>query len=149
MTDDPTDLQARLSQTHGDDAPDAVLAAARAAYSWRTVDVDVRRPAYDSLLDEALTSVRGASDARLLRFEDEGLAVDVELAQDGDARSAVGQVTPPHAGEVAARQGDGSELSARVDDLGRFVLDALRAGPLSLRCDLADGRTLVTDWVLV
>lgn len=145
------DLAARLRTTSDDPPPEALLAAARAAYSWRTVDADLCRPSYDSLLDESLTSTRGgAGESRLVRFAGAGLALDVEVSADGDARALVGQLTPAGTADITVRQGDGSELTTVADDLGRFVVDGMHTGPLSLRCAPAGSEaTLYTDWLLV
>ena len=146
---DPSDLPARLQATNDDLPPDALLAAARAAYSWRTLDVELCRPAYDSLLDEALTPVRGGDDARLLRFEAGGLAVDVEVSAEGEDRSVVGQLTPPAAAEVTLRHGGAHETTVQSDEAGRFVADGLRGGPFSLRCVVPGADAVHSDWILI
>jgi hypothetical protein len=154
MTDE-SDLARQLQATHDDPPPDALLAAARAAYSWRTLDTDLCRPSYDSLLDDSLSSTRGgAGESRLLRFSGEDVALDVEVTIDGDGRGLVGQVTPPARAEITLRQGTGDELSVVTDDLGRFVLDGVRHGPVSIRCSLSvhghrANTSLYTDWLLV
>lgn len=150
MPDDPVHLTARLQETDDDPAPAALLAAARAAYSWRTVDTDLRRPSYDSLLDEALSPTRGGQDARLLRFEAGDVALDLEVALDGDGRTLVGQVSPAAAAEVTVRHGGAEETTVTTDELGRFALDGVRRGPLSVRCQVWEPRVeLYTDWLLI
>ena len=147
--DDASDLTARLQSTNDDDPPAGLLAAARAAFSWRTLDTDLCRPSYDSLLDEALSPVRGGQDARLLRFELGSLALDLEVTPDGTNRTLVGQATPAAATELTIRHGGEVETVVTSDALGRFVLDGVRSGPLSIRCSATDGATLATDWVLI
>ena len=147
--DDVLDLTARLQSTNDDDPPAGLLAAARAAFSWRTLDTALCRPSYDSLLDEPLSPVRGAQDARLLRFESDDVVLDVEVTVSGDARTLVGQITPPGAAELTVRHGGEVETQLAADGLGRFVLESVRSGPLSIRCVRPDAGTLYTDWVLV
>lgn len=147
--DDVVDLTERLRATDADPPPAELLAAARAAYSWRTLDTDLCRPAYDSLLDEALTPVRGELTARLLRFEAGDVTLDLEVNPEGDARTLVGQVTPPQATELTVRHGVSEETSVTSDGLGRFVVDDVRRGPMSVRVALASRSPLHTDWVLV
>jgi hypothetical protein len=148
MPDDTVDLTARLQRSNDDDPPEALLAAARAAFSWRTADSELSRPAYDSLLDEALTPVRGGPDARLLRFELGGLTLDLEVTAEVETRSLVGQLTPAAQCELTIRHGGAKETSVSSDELGRFACDGLLAGPLSLRCTAGDD-VLTTDWVLI
>ena len=146
---DSSDLTARLQATNADPPPDALLAAARAAYSWRSLDTDLCRPAYDSLLDESLTATRGRHDARMLRFTNDDLSIDLEITTDDDARSLVGQVTPPAVTELTIRHGGAHESVLTSDALGRFLLDGASAGPLSVRCRTSQETTLTTDWVLI
>jgi len=148
--DDAPDLTGRLRAMDDDPPPATLLAAARAAFSWRTVDTDLCRPAYDSLLDEALTPMRGGQDARLLRFEFDDVTIDVEVDSEADGRTLVGQLTPALAAELTVRHGGAAETSATSDELGRFVVAGIRPGPLSIRCVVASNDTaLHTDWVLI
>lgn len=147
---DEDELAAQLRRTQDDAPPTGLLAAARAAYSWRTVDTDLCAPSYDSLLDEALTAVRGVQDARLLSFTGDQLAVDVEVSAEGATRELVGQVTPAGPAEVTIRHGGAVEITTEADELGRFHAVGLRSGPLSMRCFVpTTAHTMHTDWVLI
>ncbi|MDX6198187.1 MAG: hypothetical protein QOJ79_1338 [Actinomycetota bacterium] len=148
--DGRTDLTAELRAMDDDPPPAALLAAARAAFSWRTLDTDLCRPSYDSLLDEGLTAVRGEQSSRLLRFATADVALDVEVTADGDGRTLVGQVTPAEPSDLTVRHGGADEMSVSTDTLGRFVVEGLRGGPLSMRCVVpSQNSSLFTDWVLV
>jgi hypothetical protein len=148
--DDVLDLTDKLRAIDDDPPPAALLAAARAAFSWRTVDTELCRPSYDSLLDEALTPTRGDQDGRLLRFDFDELALDVEVSTAEGRRTLVGQLTPAVPAELTVRHGGAAELSARADELGRFTADDVRPGPLSIRCVVAGHEAAVhTDWVLI
>jgi hypothetical protein len=139
----------RLRDADDDPPPDALLAAARSAYSWRTAEGQLTPASYDSLLDEALTAVRSGAGARLLSFGDDELAVDVEVSGHGATRSLLGQLSPATAAEVTVRHGGAEEATVTADALGRFVVEA-KPGPLSIRCAVAgSGLVLHTDWVLV
>ena len=149
VTDDRAGLTARLQSSQDDPPPEALLAAVRAAYSWRSLDTDLCRPTYDSLLDETL-SVRGHEDARMLHFEQHELALDLEVTVEPDKRVLVGHVTPPAVSELTIRHGGANETVVTSDELGRFVLDNASGGPLSVRCTTgASDTTLTTDWVLI
>ncbi len=129
------------------DAPPAeVVTASKAAFAWRTVDAELAELAYDSWLDDRpLAGVRRAGGPRQLTFEAPGLTMEVELV-DGDARQMVGQVVPAGLEVVEVRHEEGS-LTVPVDGLGRFVVERLPAGPVSLRCRPDGGRIVDTDWI--
>lgn len=143
------------------DAPDPVLfEQARMAFGWRTIDAELADLSYDSLADlEVMAGVRdGAavgSGPRLLGFGtetadgDDGLAVDVEISVERGRPILVGQLMPPAAATVSVQRfGADPDAAAIVpaDDLGRFRIDPVPAGPVRLRIDLG-GRLIETSWV--
>lgn len=139
-------LRTLVSQV--DPTPPAVIAAARAAFEWRTVDAELAELTYDSWVDDReLAGVRGGGGPRQLTFEAPGLTVEVEVG-DGAVPRLVGQVVPAHPGTVELRHGGGS-LTLAVDDLGRFAAQHLPAGPLSLRCTAGAASPVETEWVAV
>lgn len=121
--------------------PSSIVAAARGALAWRTVDADLAVLRADSLL-EATAGVRGGAD-RQLTFESDTVSVEVDVLDGG--RRIVGQVVPPQSGAVDL-EGPRATSAARADDLGQFSLDVWN-GPARLRFSSADGRSVVTDWV--
>ncbi|HWB71196.1 MAG TPA: hypothetical protein VG452_03185, partial [Egibacteraceae bacterium] len=125
MTDEPAEVrderlltELRALAGRVDPPPAELLAAARASYTWRTVDAELAELAeltYDSMLDDpALAGVRGAGQRRLLAFEASALAVEVEVAAVGERRRLVGQLTPPAWAELDIRHAEGSS-SVRTD----------------------------------
>jgi hypothetical protein len=133
-----------------DPVPDEMMAAARAAFVWRTLDAELAALTYDSSADDReLAGVRGAATARLLTFEAPEMTVEVEATAAGTGRRLIGQLVPPQRGEVEVRHPGGS-TTVQADELGRFWADGVAPGPVSLRCrGRAAGITVVTDWVLV
>lgn len=150
MTDLELDIfTARLRKVANrvDPVPPAVAAAARAAFSWRTVDAELAELTYDSRVDDrALAGVRGGG-LRQLTFEAPGLSVEVEV-DDAATRRLVGQLVPAQAGTVELRHAAGS-LTLAVDELGRFAAAELPTGPLSLRCTTGGSSPIETQWVAV
>jgi hypothetical protein len=146
------DLLARLRDAGQlETVPIEAVASVKAAFVWRTIDEELARLAYDSSVDEPVgAGVRAARTAsRLLTFETPTLTVEVEAVTTGVGRRLVGQLFPPQAGEAEARHAAGT-ATVRVDELGRFTIDDVRPGPVSLRCRGANGVTrIVTDWVVV
>lgn len=127
-----------------DRVPLDVVAAAKASFAWRTVDDELAALVYDSADDLVqLTGVRGGS-ARQLTFAAGDLTIELEVA--GAARGLVGQLVPAQQASVEVRHERGSSF-VDTDDLGRFDLDRVPEGPVSLRLHPASGGRVATDWV--
>lgn len=131
-----------------DPVPPAAVAAARAAFEWRTVDAELAELVYDSWMDDrALAGVRSSGGRRQLTFEAPGVTVEVEVGE-GAAPDLVGQIVPALGGNVELRH-EGGILTLEVDDLGRFAVRHLPAGRLSLRCNAPAASPVQTEWVAV
>ncbi|SRR6266516_1957949 len=129
-------LELRAVVNHADPVPRAVIDAAIASFTWRTIDAELARIVFDSAVDhEALAVVRGGAEPRLLTFEAPGLSVDVEVAPAGPRRRMVGQLIPPQRARIEVRHADGT-LTVDADQLGRFHAAEVSAGLVSLRCHL-------------
>src|SRR3954471_7513130 len=97
--------------------PDHRREAARAAFTWRTIDEELLALTHDSL-EMADATVRGVLDVRTLGFESDGLSLEIEV--DGDR--VIGQVLDTDVDEVVVESvGEGSQTS-RVDGSGVFSL---------------------------
>jgi hypothetical protein len=134
-----------------DPVPAALLDAAKASLTWRTIDAELASLAFDSSVDESPVLVRGpASDEQLLTFETDELAVDLQVSKRGDGRRLVGQIAPAGVAEIEVRTGSGVVVTVTSDELGRVPAVDVPAGSLSLRI-LRAGETnpIVTDWVTV
>jgi hypothetical protein len=129
MSDDAlfNELKAALPP---DPVPAAVVAAARAGFAWRTVDEELAELLSDSA-DLALTGIRGSSDRRLA-FEAPQLVIEFVLVPGPRGSRLEGQLAPPGPARIEVWHG-GSASEIDADDHGRFVLDGVRTGPLSLR----------------
>ena len=130
------------------DAPPAAVEAARAVFTWRTVDAELAALVHDSALTGPAAGVRGAGDAavRSLTFSTDEVTIDVDL----DASGLVGQVVPPGGGSVEVRVGGAAGAAAEgafdVDALGTFAVRPLPTRPFQLLLD--DGtRRVVTAWI--
>ena len=120
---DDEGLMEELARAMGQVAavPDHRREAARAAFSWRTIDEELLALTHDSL-ELADAAVRGALDVRTLGFESDGLSLEIEV--DGDR--VFGQVLDAEVDEVVVESvDDGSQTRPR-----RLVRDLLggRAG---------------------
>lgn len=142
----------RATAGRGDGVPPLTLAAARSAFTWRTVDDELARLGFDSALDSgALVGIRGG-DARLLTFEAPDLAIDVEVSETAHGRSVLGQSSSPLAGLQLQRPHAGQTDDLEVDASGGFRAEGVTPGPVRFRCLLADAesaRIVTTEWVTI
>jgi hypothetical protein len=127
-----------------DPVPSDVVDAARASFTWRTIDAELAELTADSLLTGA--GVRGSDPARLLTFAGPGLEVEVEVAVTGDDRRLTGQLVPTGPAEVSVRWATGSADTV-ADDLGRFTVGGVPATTVSLAVRRPGAeRPVVTSW---
>jgi hypothetical protein len=132
-----------------DPVPERLDEAARAAYTWRTIDAELAELMRDSAEADAgeLALRSAATGPRLLSFESPRVAIEAEVAVVGPrARRLTGQIVPPMAATVTLEQG-GARLTAQADELGRFLFERVGAGPARLRAALPDGgMEIATPW---
>ena len=130
-----------------DPVPRRVVEAARASFSWMTVDAELAELVYDSVVDDELVGARGGG-GRQLTFEAPGVTVELDVAP-GSARIN-GQLVPPAEADVEIRHPEGS-MTVRSDRMGHFRAEGVPRGPISVRCHTrgAAGRTAHTDWVVI
>jgi len=144
-------LRAALDDT--DAVPPEVVAAAKGAFTWRTIDAELAELAFDSLLSGELTGTRGVIGVRTLSFEYGSLAVEIEVEEDGPTRRLTGQIGPRPADSIEVHHVDAAEpLIAHPDHLGRFSVAGLRGGRVRLlmRFSPANGPSmLLTEWVTI
>jgi hypothetical protein len=138
------DVAAALDAT--DPVPDSVVASAKGILTWLTVDAELAALAEDTALAGA--GVRGATAERALTFECATGVVILEVTGSGDQRQILGQTDRPADLQVRHR---GTTIDVSTDEHGRFRVDGVVAGPVSLRCVFRDtpGTPIVTSWVVV
>ncbi|NAZ85032.1 hypothetical protein [Kineococcus indalonis] len=125
--------------------PEDVLAAARAVYTWRTVDAELAELSYDSAgSSRPGAGVRGRTAAlRTLTFRAREVVVEVGVTPD----ALTGQVVPPVVRAVELHTTGADPVPVDVDELGCFTVHPLPAGRFRLVCTTAGGERIVTDWV--
>jgi hypothetical protein len=131
-----------------DPVPEALLAAASAAFGLRELDVRVAELVRDSAVGAPATAVRGLG-ARLLSFEAADAVIECEVTARGVRRDVIGQLVGAVAAALLAEVAGTGAVAARVDEDGRFSVSDLPAGLFRLRCSLVDGSTLMTSWTPV
>ena len=125
-TDDELLAELREAVAEADLVTDRRREAARAAFTWRTVDAELAELLHDSAL-EAGAAVRGADDpARTLSFASGELTLEVEV--DGDA--VTGQVLPAQDATRDAAAPDADDRTVEVDGAGFFRIEDVGSGPV-------------------
>jgi hypothetical protein len=128
-----------------DPVPEHVLAGARAAFTWRTIDAELAELVFDSASE--LTGVRSETSPRQVTFQAPGVEIEIMVIDTG-ARRLVGQLVPPAEMTVELIAG-GDTRTMTCDDLGRFAFDGLAPGPVRLVVS-SEGQPVVrTEWMLL
>lgn len=133
-----------------DPIPAEATLAARSALAWRRMDAELAELLHDSALETAgAGATRSTARLRALAFESSsGVSLEIEISEDGDRRSLIGQVVPATAAPIAIRHPGGTH-SVTSDAIGRFRFDNIPGGPMSLRCEPPDGAPIETGWVVI
>jgi hypothetical protein len=133
-----------------DPVPANVIAAAKASYAWRTIDAELAELA--ELADDSALAptagIRGLGGPRLLTFEASTVTVVVEVTEIGEHRRILGQLVDPQQARIEVRH-TGGTMTVPADDLGRFSVEGVLAGPVSFVCHTGSGQSVVTSWVTV
>jgi hypothetical protein len=122
---------------------DSIIAAAEAAFSWRTADEELELLTLEAETSPGIlaAAVRGAGPAGTLTFRGDRLSVEIEI----DDHGIVGQLIPPQPGQVTLVTSDGPQAAAQADEVGCFTLPLPPPGPMRLDCEL-NGDRFVTEW---
>jgi hypothetical protein len=124
--------------------PPDVVEAAKAAFTWRTVDeeLEVLTLTYDSAMAGSAL-VRGAGfPERMLVFESDDLTMEVEVNDD----VLMGQVVPALPGRVILENPQGSVQETEADDGGFFLFRRPGVSPVRFKWIGGDTR-VVTEWL--
>jgi hypothetical protein len=143
LSDDELLAELQAAVAEADLVTDRQREAARAAFTWRTVDEELAELLHDSALESA--GVRGADDAaRTLSFASRGLTLEVEV--DGDV--LMGQVVGATATTIVLQRSTADDQPLDVDPAGFFRLEGVAAGPVRFVVQAGDW-TLTSPWVAI
>jgi len=155
-------LLARLGEMFrdADPPPPDVMELARQTFALRALDAELAALVEDSdLVDDFGVAVRDRATAagpRQLTFQfhdaqnrDE-LVIAVQVESRGASRRLTGHLSPRQSSQIEIRQPAVPEARpVDVDRLGRFVIDGVLPGPVSLTCRRAGAAAVATEWTLL
>lgn len=142
LTEDQLLAELREAVAEADQVTDRQREAARAAFTWRTVDAELAELLHDSALESA--AVRGDEAARTLSFASGSLTLEVEI--DGD--TVRGQVVGAAADSVLMQRSIADDDPLPVDQAGFFRVEGVAPGPVRFVVRAGDW-TLTSPWVAI
>ena len=136
------------STLQADAVPGAVTDAAKAAFGWRRIDAELADLLSDSALDAEPALARGEALVRSVTFSAGRTIVELEIHQDRERRTLLGQLSPAATWTVDVQHADGSAAApVRSDLLGRFRIALERGGTVRLRLSGANDAVIETAWI--
>jgi hypothetical protein len=132
-------------------APSWWVELAKASYDLLTADTELAQLTSDSGLATAQSPLRAAAAPRLTVFDTRDLSVEILIEPRVRAGTwrLIGQLTPAAPARIQVRQPQAEPFWIDADDLGRFIIDQLRDGLLSLICTRPGLRSAVTEWIAI
>jgi hypothetical protein len=124
---------------------------AKGSYGLRAIDAELAALTSDSELATG-SELRASSGPRLLVFDAEALSVEIEVEHGTRAGrwQLVGQLIPAGPARIQVRRTSRAEpVWVDADELGRFAVDALPSGPLSLICAREGQPAAATAWITI
>jgi hypothetical protein len=137
-----------------DPVPALVSEAAKAALGWRRLDADLAELLSDSALEqESLALARGGeASTRSLTFRSPELTIDLEVREDHETRTLLGQLSPPAATTIEIQTAGEPLISVATDHLGRFRASLPRGGQVRLRVvdpNRPSAAAVETSWITI
>ncbi|MEV0201404.1 hypothetical protein [Nonomuraea sp. NPDC050691] len=145
-SDEETLAELAVAIRAAEEVPREVVASAQAAFTWRSIDDELARLAYDSETDGERTAALTRSESaplRALTFACHSLTIELEVA--GDA--LVGQIVPGQVTDINVRVLSGVTATVRSDEVGGFTIRPIPDHPFHLQCRTGDGVRVSTSWI--
>jgi hypothetical protein len=126
------------------DTIERMYAAARAAFTWRTIDQELELLSIADESAQAPALVRGPEEpvSRTLEFTGRTVSIELEIGP----QLIVGQIYPIQAGRLTLLTPEGAETELLADEVGCFTVARPACGPFRLRCTTAEAG-VITDWI--
>ena len=133
-------------------APGWSVELAKGSYGLRAIDTELAALTSDSELTTKRSGLRADGGPRLLVFDAAALSVEIEIEPGNRAGQwqLIGQLIPAGMARIQMRRGLQAESAwVDADELGRFAVDNLVSGPLSLICVRQGQPAAVTAWITI
>jgi hypothetical protein len=145
LTVEQARLLAELGRATGaDPLPYGLVERAEQLLAYSHLDAELLALRDEEAAEPA--GLRGGTSATRLRFDLNDGSIGVELDRQRDRLA--GQVLAGELTEVVLERPGGTEDSAEVDELGRFMFAPAPTGPIRLRLRGRAGRSVTTEWFL-
>ncbi len=125
---------------------EGMIEAAKAAFTWRTIDAELAALVFDSATEE-LAGVRSTDATRQMTFRTPGVEIELVVVSE-TSRRLVGQLVPPQAAEIELHHEDETR-TVQSDNLGRFTFHDVPVGSVRLTCKLEGEATVQTEWIII
>jgi hypothetical protein len=147
-TDEALLARLRVLVDRIDPVPAETLAGSRALIGLRRLNEELAELVRDSAEEHGrMLALRGEGEVRLISFETNPVAVELQVTDRGVLRDLIAQVSGTTVVQAEVET-TANRRPVPVED-GIFVLDGVPAGLLRLRLLTDSGRDLVTSWVRV
>jgi hypothetical protein len=128
------------------------LDLAKGSYGLRAVDAELAALTSDSDVEAAISRLRAARGPRLVVFDTAALSVEIEVepGNRADRWQLIGQLIPAGPARIQLRRAPRAEPAwVDADEMGRFAVDDLDTGPLSLICLRQGQQAAATAWIMI
>jgi len=125
---------------------------AKGSYGLRAIDAELAALTSDSEFAATGSVLRAEGGPRLLVFDTEALSVEIEIEPGNRAErwQLVGQLIPAGPARIQVRRAPPAEPAwVEADELGRFAVDDVASGPLSLICVRPGQPAAATAWITI
>jgi hypothetical protein len=151
---DDEGLLAALHEMLGQQAvpPGWSVELAKGSYGLRAIDTELAALTSDSADAATSSLLRADGGPRLVVFDTEALSVEIEIEPGNRAErwQLVGQLIPAGTARIQLRREPRAEPAwVDADEWGRFAVDGLRSGPLSLICVRQGQPAAATAWISI
>jgi hypothetical protein len=125
---------------------------ARESYGLRAIDAELAALTSDSELETTGSRLRAGSGPRLVAFDAAALSVEIEIEPGSRAGRwrLIGQLIPAGPARILLRRASPAAPAwDAADERGRFAVDDLAGGPLSLLCVRQGEQAVATAWITI
>lgn len=131
-----------------DPVPSWAVEVAKLSLELHAIDAELAELTQDAADELAAVAVRSDGGGRTATFESSDLVIEIEVTGSGPSLGVVGQLVPATPARIEVRQPRVRRRWVDADELGRFAVDDVRRGPLSLICHRPGFRPTATSWVI-